>query len=185
MADRRGSTSRPTFVVGGGSNSPSRDVSDDDSPAEEPAGTPGIEELRRTLSFKRLQSLGPNEIRQSVWRPPNAPKKRPRDVDQLVGHSIRTAIRAALLAYSARTTFVRLDGCEDEADVCRTSSSSCSRPCARVGCRRAPSSAPSTRPRPRTLARCWAPSVYSVRSGLVEHAVLSNCGLTACADFQS
>ena len=113
MAERRGSRSAPTFKVGGdpgsapGSNAPSRDVSDDESPAEEPAGTPGIGELRRTLSLKRLQNLEAKEIRNSVWRPPGAPKKRPRDLDQLVGHSIRTALRAAMVAYSARTTFVR------------------------------------------------------------------------------
>lgn len=106
MTEYRSSTSYPydEVEVTGDASGP---WSEDDEASPPGSTTPSFNEsyshLKKTLSFKGLRELELKHVQKAAWRRKGEPRKRPRDLEQLLIYALSGSTRAFTLAYLLRT----------------------------------------------------------------------------------
>lgn len=102
--------SRPRFTTSPKPTSFGADgCSSDEDEENQFSATPTFSEtahgLRRTLSLRALQELEMDHVRRRVWRSNDEPRRRPKDLEQLVVHALRSAFREHLWNNSLKLTY--------------------------------------------------------------------------------
>ena len=107
MTEYRSSTSYPYDQVPGDGGEGVWSEDDDDAASPPGSMTPSFNEsysnLKRTLSMKALRELEFQHVQKAAWRRKGEPRKRPRDLEQLLIHALTGSSRAFTLAYTLRT----------------------------------------------------------------------------------
>ena len=107
MTEYRSSTSYPYDQVPGGGTAAWSEDDDDEESVAAGSTTPSFNEsysnLKKTLSFKTLRELEFQHVQKAAWRKKGEPRKRPRDLEQLLVYAMTGSARAFTLAYTLRT----------------------------------------------------------------------------------